>query len=1401
MRSARHITRRVSGSVLGAVLLAALALAPSASAAMLHSVSPFSPITGAGIGTTIPQPTNLAVDEVSGNLFATSGFEPATVVKILDSEGGPPVGLTSPFELTGFQYAIDFVGLAIDNSATSPNQGTLYVTDPGHLTVKKFVRNPGTEKYEAAGELTPVPPFSTFEGESGRPAGVAVDEAGNVYVSIRFEKNGFGSIVKFSPTGTQLARIPASEATRGPEDMAVDGDGDLFVIADFGLFVYPANGLGEIEADNFTKVPVVDVRGVAVDRAADILYAARNTHVTEIDASSLQEKGDFGEGVAGEANRGLAVNEAEGLLYVANSSVPGVLAFNLNGPTIPDVSADPPSSLKVTSATLQGTVDPEGLEVTECKFEYRTWNQNTFEPSVPCAEALPTDSSRHPVSAQTSGLTPGEIYEYRLVVKNANGTQTSAIKRFTTKQPAETTAATAIGTEGATVNGIVRPEGSAVTECKFEYGLEETFQETGAYEATLPCDPDPGSIPADSEPHEVSAELSGLLVGTTYRFRLVSTGSFGTTKGEGLTFSTGGPSVLGTDLSALGETTATLEARIDPRGKATIYHFEYGTEGPCGSSPCTSVPAPDEPVGDGTSAVAVFEQIKGLDSATTYDYRVVVANADGTGHSKDGTFTTYDVPPTFGTCPNDTFRLGHPSARLPDCRAYERASPAEKGGNDIGGQLYKVQASLSGDAITWQVKNGMPGNEGAQSYPLFLSRFSGGEWSTRGILPPPSFGDNVLTLGWTPDLRNFFMRSVLTGSNLDAPGLDNALLMRDTVTGAVRELTPYVDKAQYALAGASADGSKVFFEALGEGVALTSNAAKGKQNLFLYEPASEELSLVGVLPASQGGKAPPAGSAAGPYEWWLSGWEKGTIGGGGAIGAHGSIMGEYGYYTQEMHAISTDGSKAFFTAAGTGQIYLREGLGGEDPPQSVQVSASQAATPDPNGPKPAIFTGATPDGSIAFFLSCQKLTDDSTAVSTAANTCMAPAQGQELYAYDTATHELSDLTADDDPQGAEVVAVIGNSEDGSYVYFAANGDLDGSGPAQAGDCERAGNGIYDYSGSCSLYVWHGGSSTFVAKLDVSGLASDSDAANWMPGPEQFSEVNTARVSADGQTIVFRSKREQTDYENSPSDGLCTGLDVCPQFYRYRFGEAEPSCVTCNPTGLRPRGIGRTWLQSLEAGIVFAAHPIQSRFVSADGNRVFFETPEKLAGVDTNGDDGCPAVKRPGIAIPSCQDVYEWEAPGTGSCSKASTAYSEVNQGCLYLLSTGTSPDPSYFGDASASGDHVFIFTGDRLVPGDEDGLFDVYDVRVGGGLASQNPPPPPEICVVGTCRGAGTTPPSIPSAGSAGFQGPGDPQRKRCPKGKVRKGGKCVKKSHKPRKHHQKRQAKQRAGAERGGQK
>ena len=120
-----------------------------------------------------------------------------------------------------------------------------------------------------------------------------------------------------------------------------------------------------------------------------------------------------------------------------------------------------------------------------------------------------------------------------------------------------------------------------------------------------------------------------------------------------------------------------------------------------------------------------------------------------------------------------------------------------------------------------------------------------------------------------------------------------------------------------------------------------------------------------------------------------------------------------------------------------------------------------------------------------------------------------------------------------------------------------------------------------------------------------------------------------------------------------------------------------------------------------------------RFISTDGNRVFFDSPEPLVPEDGN----------------SRQDVYEWERESSGSC----TPGSGVNGGCVDLLSGGTSAASSWLLDASASGEDVFIATRAQLSSVDQNYAYDVYDARVGA-------------CPAGRARGVAPHAQHLPAA-------------------------------------------------------
>jgi hypothetical protein len=74
-------------------------------------------------------------------------------------------------------------------------------------------------------------------------------------------------------------------------------------------------------------------------------------------------------------------------------------------------------------------------------------------------------------------------------------------------------------------------------------------------------------------------------------------------------------------------------------------------------------------------------------------------------------------------------------------------------------------------------------------------------------------------------------------------------------------------------------------------------------------------------------------------------------------------------------------------------------------------------------------------------------------------------------------------------------------------------------------------------------------------------------------------------------------------------------------------------------------------------------------------------------------------------------------------------------GCTYLISTGANAEPSFYLDNGESGEDVFFATREGLVPGDTDDSYDVYDARVGGVSGVKAAEPACES----PCRLAGTS--------------------------------------------------------------
>ncbi len=90
-----------------------------------------------------------------------------------------------------------------------------------------------------------------------------------------------------------------------------------------------------------------------------------------------------------------------------------------------------------------------------------------------------------------------------------------------------------------------------------------------------------------------------------------------------------------------GETTVELDGTVNPHGLETTCYFQYGTTTAYGEQTPTAV------AGNGTTGVKVSQAISGLQSGTTYHYRIVAISTGGTSDGVDRTFITKRIPLKF----------------------------------------------------------------------------------------------------------------------------------------------------------------------------------------------------------------------------------------------------------------------------------------------------------------------------------------------------------------------------------------------------------------------------------------------------------------------------------------------------------------------------------------------------------------------------------------------------------------------------------------------------------------------------------------------------------------------------------------------------------------------------------
>ena len=211
--------------------------------------------------------------------------------------------------------------------------------------------------------------------------------------------------------------------------------------------------------------------------------------------------------------------------------------------------------------------------------------------------------------------------------------------------------------------------------------------------------------------------------------------------------------------------------------------------------------------------------------------------------------------------------------------------------------------------------------------------------------------------------------------------------------------------------------------------------------------------------------------------------------------------------------------------------------------------------------------------------------------------------------------------------------------------------------------------------------------------------------------------HTAQFQAtpDGSVAAFTSAIPATGFDNAGNY----------EVFRHEAATDGLACISCNPTEAAP---------STDSGLATNGLSV------TDDGRVFFNSGEPLVLRDSN----------------ARKDVYEW------------------SHGGLELISTGLGQFDSSLLSVTADGTDAFFFTHDTLAKNDQNGtLVKLYTAREDGGFFVI--PPVPQCKASDECHGPGS---EIPAPAVIGTRPGGNGNvtaAKKCKRGFVRRGGRCVK--------------------------
>jgi hypothetical protein len=734
---------------------------------------------------------------------------------------------------------------------------------------------------------------------------------------------------------------------------------------------------------------------------------------------------------------------------------------------------------------------------------------------------------------------------------------------------------------------------------------------------------------------------------------------------------------------------ADVPGTVDPLGLPTDYHFEWGVDG--------QALDPEPAVTGITSPASPTLHLTGLGANQRYRVRLVATNANGTLSSNDVTFTTVQAPPDV----------------------------VARDASDRTGSSATLRAAVNpfGFQTTYHFEYGTTADYGSRAPATYDSTAGNGH-----ALREVANGVSGLAAGTTYHYRLVAKNQVGT-----TYGPDRTFVTTGTQAARRYELVSPTDKGGFDV------GASEGFDASPDG------------NSVAYSGQSP---LAGSVRTEGAPKYPRYEAHRGGLGWATTPLDPPRLGTDPSTPVYWTTL-----------AVSDDGSESL----GISMVKLADGA--VEGQSNIYMKDTRTGAYTTIGTSPdSSFQSASVNyaGNLAFYAG----TSDFSHVlfSDLGGSGFLPgAPPYALYEWSNGTLKIASVLPDGTDALGVPIGILDRaphriSEDGSRVFFNGpdgavylreggstvavsaseqTGNVGVPMPAELVGASPTGGAAYitatdltddSPAGAFSVYAFDAARSTLTrmvsaaTPISVFGVGDDDyvyfqttealtpDAPSggglyvWKDGHLTFASpiatgIGSWQTSQKGEAFAFVSTDRLTSYDNSTG---CSG--GCSEVYVYDAPARTLACASCRPDGNPPTGNA-----SIGLGVAGEFSHHFPRSVLDDG-RVYFDTPDPLSATDVNG----------------VSDVYEYDG------------------GQPVLVSAGNSDRPSSFGDVSASGQDVFFVTKDRLVTTDTDDAADLYDARVDGGFAAQNPAPAQPACGGDDCRGpiAGpTTSPSAPSQG------------------------------------------------------